>query len=141
MSVKNVKKLLRGKNIPYTAYKERMKKRVKEAEQIGKEQGQGKVNRDYFYPRRLLRDIEREYKNKELNTAPPEIEPVSEVPVEDTTTTASLPTPEIQTPPLPNTPMPVIRTTALPSVNTNLTRTQQALLSPEEQIIASRRTT
>jgi hypothetical protein len=118
-----------------------MKKRVKEAEEIGKEQGQGKVNRDYFYPRRLLRDIEREYKNKELNTAPPEIEPVSEVPVEDTTTTASLPTPEIQTPPLPNTPMPVIRTTALPSVNTNLTRTQQALLSPEEQIIASRRTT
>jgi hypothetical protein len=140
MSVKNVKKLLRGKNIPYTAYKERMKKRVKEAEQIGKEQGQGKVNKDYFYPRRLLRDIEREYKNKELNTAPQEIEPVSEAPVEETTTTASLPEPVIQTPPLPNTPQPRVRTAALPGTNTNLTRTQQALLSPEEQVIASRRT-
>ena len=47
-NLKNVKKLLRGQNIPYTAYKERMKKRVKEAEQIGKEQGQGKINKDYL---------------------------------------------------------------------------------------------
>ena len=47
---------------------------------------------------------------------------------------------KIQTPPLPNTPMPAIRTAALPGTNTNLTRTQQALLSPEEQVIASRRT-
>ena len=117
-----------------------MRKRVKEADKIGKEQGEGKVNKDYFFPRRLLKDIEKEYKNKELNTAPPEIETVSEAPVEETTTTASLPRTKIQTPPLPNTPMPRIRTAALPVVNTNLTRTQQALLSPEEQIIASRRT-
>jgi len=47
---------------------------------------------------------------------------------------------KIQTPPLPNTPMPVVKTAALPGTNTNLTRTQQALLSPEEQVIASRRT-
>ena len=46
----------------------------------------------------------------------------------------------VQTPPLPNTPQPRVRTAALPGVNTNLTRTQQALLSPEEQVIASRRT-
>ena len=46
----------------------------------------------------------------------------------------------VQTPPLPNTPQPIVRTAALPSTNTNLTRTQQALLSPEEQVIASRRT-
>ena len=46
----------------------------------------------------------------------------------------------VETPPLPNTPMPVVQTAALPSTNTNLTRTQQALLSPEEQVIASRRT-
>mgnify|MGYP003123779707 CR=1 FL=1 len=140
MSVRTIKKLLKGKNIPYTAYKERMRDRVKEAEKIGEEQGEGKVNKDYFFPKRLLKDIEKEYKDKELNTAPPEIEPVSEAPVEETTTTASLPEPVIQTPPLPNTPMPVIRTAALPGTNTNLTRTQQALLSPEEQVIASRRT-
>ena len=47
---------------------------------------------------------------------------------------------KIQTPPLPNTPMPVVKTATLPGANTNLTRTQQALLSPAEQIIASRRT-
>ena len=46
----------------------------------------------------------------------------------------------VQTPPLPNTPQPVVQTAQLPAVNTNLTRTQQALLSPEEQVIASRRT-
>ena len=140
ISIRNIRKLIKGQNIPYTAYKERMKKRVKEAEKIGEEQGEGKINKEYFYPRRLLRQIEKEYKNKELNTAPPEIEPVSEAPVEETTTTASLPEPVIQTPPLPNTPMPAVRTAALPGTNTNLTRTQQALLSPEEQVIASRRT-
>jgi hypothetical protein len=137
MSVKNVKKLLRGKNIPYTAYKERMKKRVKEAEQIGKEQGEGKVNRDYFYPRRLLKNIEREYKNKELNTAPQKIEPVSQLPAEDTTATASLPAPEIQTPPLPVTPQPVVPPNLL-AQNKRLTPTEEALLSPEEKIIAER---
>jgi len=46
----------------------------------------------------------------------------------------------IQTPPLPNTAMPVVQTArANVNPNTNLTRTQEALLSPEEKIIASRR--
>jgi len=141
ISVRNIRKLIKGQNIPYTAYKERMKKRVKEAEKIGEEQGEGKINREYFYPRRLLREIEKEYKNKELNTAPQEIEPLSELPVEDTTTTASLPAPEIKTPPLPNTPQPRVRTAQQINPQTNLTRTQTALLSPEEQVIASRRQT
>ena len=138
ISVRNIRKLIKGKNIPYTAYKERMKKRLKEAEKIGKEQGQGKINREYFYPRRLLKQIEREYKDKKLNTAPKEIEPVSELPVQDTTTTASLPAPKIKTPPLPNTPQPRVRTAQQINPQTNLTRTETALLSPEEQVIASR---
>ena len=47
----------------------------------------------------------------------------------------------IQTPPLPNTPQPVVRNMqANVNPNTNLTRTQTALLSPEEQVIASRTT-
>ena len=50
-------------------------------------------------------------------------------------------TAEIQTPPLPNTPMPVTpRIASVVNPNTNLTRTQEALLSPEEQIIAGKRT-
>ena len=64
ISFRNFKKLLRGENIPYTAYKERMKKRVKEAEKL---ELRGKVNKDYFYPKKLLKQIEREYKNKKLD--------------------------------------------------------------------------
>ena len=78
------------------------------------------------------------YKNKELNTAPQKIEPVSQLPVQDTTTTASLPAPEIKTPPLPNTPQPKVRTAQQINPQTNMTRTETALLSPEEQVIASR---
>ena len=48
---------------------------------------------------------------------------------------------KMPTPPLPNTPMPNVQTTALPGTNTNLTRTQEALLSPSERVIASRRQT
>jgi hypothetical protein len=47
-------------------------------------------------------------------------------------------------PPLPSTPQPVVNTQAnMQQINptTNLTRTEQALLSPAEQIIASRRRT
>ena len=58
--------------------------------------------------------------------------------MQDTTTTASLPAPEIKTPPLPNTPQPKVRTAQQINPTTNLTRTEQALLSPEEQVIASR---
>ena len=47
----------------------------------------------------------------------------------------------VQAPPLPNTPMPVVKTAALKNPNTNLTRTQEALLSPEEQVIAGKRIT
>ena len=114
-----------------------MKKRLKEGEKIGKEQGEGKINREYFYPRRLLKQIEREYKDKKLNTAPKEIEPVSQLPAEDTTATASLPAPEIQTPPLPVTPQPVVSPNLL-AQNKRLTPTEEALLSPEEKIIAGR---
>ena len=135
ISFRNFKKLIKGENIPYTAYKERMKKRVKEAEKLDR----GKVNKDYFYPKKLLKQIEKEYKNKKLETQEPEIEPVSSIPTEDRSVqTARLP--DIQTPPLGNTPMPIVQTArADVNPNTNLTRSQEALLSPEEKIIASRR--
>jgi len=48
---------------------------------------------------------------------------------------------KINTPPLPNMPTPIVQTAALPNQNTNLTRTEQALLSPEEQVIATSRKT
>jgi len=42
----------------------------------------------------------------------------------------------IQTPPLPDMPQPVVQTSKAVNPNTNLTRTQEALLSPEEKVIA-----
>ena len=49
---------------------------------------------------------------------------------------SELPKPQV---PIPNVPMPnIFPTTASVDPNTNLTRTEQALLSPEEQIIAQR---
>ena len=40
ISYDKAKKLLKGKNIPYTAYEERMKDKVKAAEKIAKERGE-----------------------------------------------------------------------------------------------------
>lgn len=45
----------------------------------------------------------------------------------------------VEAPPLPNTPQPVVQTASIVNPNTNLTRTQEALLSPQEQIIAGKR--
>ena len=110
-----------------------MKKRVKEAEKLDR----GKINKNYFYPKKLLKQIEKEYKDKKLETREPEIEPMSSLPTENRSVQTTR-LPDIKTPPLPNTPMPTVKTTQNINPNTNLTRTETALLSPEEQVIASR---
>ena len=124
-----------------------MKKRVREAMKIGKDEDLGIVNREYFYPRVEFRKIEREYKNKTLDPDAPVnrsiIDGVMDLFSEQTTpqgeTVQTAQVQEIKTPPLPGTPMPRVQT-ARANINpiTNLTRTQEALLSPEEKIIASR---
>ncbi len=137
------KKLIEGKNIPYTAWKERMKKRVKAAEKLAEDRDQ-KVNKEYFFPKKLFKDVEKEYKDKDLNTDPDKV--LSEIEQILKDQKSSVPqvnkvkqTAEIQTPPLGDTPMPVVQTAQLNvNPNTNLTRTQEALLSPSEKIIASR---
>jgi hypothetical protein len=146
ISYSKAKKLLKGKNIPYTAFEERMKKRVKDAEKIAKDRGE-KINKEYFYPKKLFRNILKEFKNKDLNIKEDsqlnEIEKILKLQSDKVSSipqkTEDRAFAELQTPPLPDTPMPIIRTAALPRTNTNLTRTQEALLSPEEKIIASRR--
>jgi len=149
ISYSKAKKLLKGKNIPYTAFEERMKKRVKEAEKIAKDRGE-KINKEYFYPKKLFRKILREYKNKDLNIKEDaqlnEIERILKIQKDKLSSvpqkTEDRAFAELQTPPLPVLPMPNVNVSAANIVpNTNLTRTQQALLSPEEQIIASRRRT
>jgi hypothetical protein len=147
LSIKNAMAMLKGRNVPYSGYKERMMKRVKDAQKIGKEQGEGDVNGSYFFPRKEFLKIEREYRQKSLNPEAPVkrsiIDNVMDLfservtPQGETVQTAQVQ--EIKTPPLPGTPMPNVRKTAA-NVNpiTNLTRTQEALLSPEEKIIAAR---
>ena len=120
------------------------KKRVKDAKALSKKLGEGNVNANYFYPRKLFNDILREYRRKSI------------VPKEETDSPGLInrgldavgdlfggapenqPVAEIKTPPLPNTPQPRVRTTQQINPTTNLTRTETALLSPEEQVIASR---
>ena len=144
ISSSKARKILKGENIPYTAYDSRMKKRVKEADKIAKERGE-KIEKDYFYPKRMFRNIVREYGKKKLDQSEgkTELQKIEElmnldqssIPQQDTT----VQTANIQTPPLGNTPMPKIQNVAQ-NVNpqTGLTRTQSALLSPTEQIIARR---
>ena len=148
ISTKNSNKLLRGVNIPYTGYEGRMKKRVKDAKSLSKELNEGSINRNYFYPVRLFKQIVREYNRKSLKqeeSGPGLIERgidsiqdlLSDVPQQEE---KRVQTADIQTPPLPNTPQPVVQTAQNINPTTGLTRTQTALLSPDEQVIASRRT-
>jgi hypothetical protein len=145
ISSSKVRKLLKGENIPYTAYDSRMKKRIKEANKLAEERGE-KIEKDYFYPKRTFRNIVREYKNKKLDkseekTDLQKIEELmnldqSSIPQQDTTVQQA----NIQTPPLGNTPVPKINNQMAQNINpqTGLTRTESALLSPTEQIIARR---
>ena len=144
ISSAKARKLLKGDNIPYTAYDSRMKKRVKEAEKIAKERGE-KIEKDYFYPKRMFRNIVRDYGKKKLDqregkTDLQKIEELmnldqSSIPQRDTT----VQTANIQTPPLPGMPMPKVQNVAQNVIpNTNLTRTETALLSPQEQLIKQR---
>ena len=145
ISSSKARKILKGENIPYTAYDSRMKKRVKEADKIAKERGE-KIEKDYFYPKRMFRNIVREYGKKKLDQSEgkTELQKIEElmnldqssIPQQDTT----VQTANIQTPPLGNTPMPKINNQMAQNISpqTGLTRTESALLSPTEQIIARR---
>ena len=136
-----VKKLLRGQNIPFTGYEKRMKLRVRQAEIKGKELGEdGQVVPEYFYPKNIFKEIVREYKEKSLIPQPKEEEEGNFefekfLPNVDNQQSNL----QIQTPPLGSTPMQRVQTARADiNPNTNLTRTETALLSPEEQVIASR---
>ena len=145
ISAKDANFLLKGKNIPYTGFDTRMRKRVNEAKKLAEDRGET-INKEYFYPKKLFREILKEFKKIPLKTEEKLEKPgiidtgvdmlrdlVSEAPQQTQET-------EIQTPPLPASGQPIVRTAAANvNPNTNLTRVQEALLSPEEKVIASRR--
>jgi hypothetical protein len=103
------------------------------------------IMKSFFFPRKEFIKVMREYRNKSLKPVEPEIKQE----VEETEGPSiinrlrnMIPSNMIgqqsQVPPLPNTPAPMAQTASLKSPTTGLTRTESALLSPTEQIIARR---
>jgi len=152
ISFKDVRKILNGDFDPLPFSEDRFKNKLKEVEEDNDEFNKGKkrqriINRDSFYPKYELKDILRDLKYQRLD------EPffydriqAPTIPV-NTQTSMIMPdkttalTENIETPPLPGTPMPDQKLVAsMPQTNlqTGLTRTESALLSPSEQVIARR---
>ncbi len=134
--------LLRGKMEPFKFSESRFKKRVKDAKKAYPDED---IIKSFFFPRKEFIKVMREYRNKSLKPVEPEVKQE----VEETegssiinrlknmipSGTNNL---QSQVPPLPNTPTPIVQTAALKNPITGLTRTESALLSPTEQVIARR---
>ena len=148
---KEINLLFRGKFIPFKVSESLMQKRLRE---IKKAYGDKYlINKDFFYPRKDFNKIMREYSKRSLKVKPEEEDDDSIIDrIKDAGTSfmdrfsEAIPTIQnnqrAQVPPLPNTPMPNRQMTTLPNMQkspiTGLTRTESALLSPTEQIIARR---
>jgi len=147
---KRIRKLMNGEFVPANFSEARFKKKVKQLEEqaakMTKDNPDMKfyLDEDYAYPKSKLKDIQYEWKNKSLIPEPKEDKPglIKKIwqnvspfkgfgsPKERT---------QIQTPPLDTTPMPKLaQNTQQKDPQTNLTRTEEALLSPSEKIIAGR---
>jgi hypothetical protein len=142
MGKREIALLLRGKFSPFQYSKSRFEKRVKDAKRAYPDES---VNRSFFYPRSDLNKVMREYRNKSLKPVEPEIkqevEETDSPSVIDRLRNMVAPTntgQQSQVQPLPNTPAPMVQTSSIKNPITNLTRTESALLSPTEQIIARR---
>jgi|TARA_R110001592_G_scaffold6700_1_gene36038 hypothetical protein len=145
----NIQKILSGKMDPLPYSKKRFEGKLEEIKENEKDKGFNKkryINKRSWYPKRELDKILRRLSNQRLDgeffydkITPPTIqmkEQTSMMVPEKTTALAQ----NIKTPPLPGTPMPVVNQTQMAQKNpiTNLTRTETALLSPSEQVIARR---
>jgi len=149
ISWSNIQKILSGKFDPLPYSKKRFEGKLEEIKENEKNEKFNKtrfINKRSWYPKRELDKILRRLSNQRLDgeffydkITPPTIqmkEQTSMMVPEKTTALAQ----NIKTPPLPGTPMPVVNQTQMAQKNpiTNLTRTETALLSPSEQVIARR---
>ena len=149
----DIRRILNGEFDPIPFSEKRFKGKLEELEEMNREwnkkhpNNKRRLNRDSFYPKYKLKDILWNLKFQRLDEEffydkikAPTIqmkEPTSMMVPEKTTALAQ----NIQTPPLPGTPMPDNKLVAnAPQINeqTGLTRTESALLSPSEQVIARR---
>ncbi len=150
ISWSDIQKILSGKFDPIPFGKKRFEGKLKERKQLWKDNGfaipPGWKNE--YYPKRKLEKVLRFLRNQRLYdefkydkfstpTIPKEDQTSMVVPDKKVSLAAN----NIQTPPLPKTSMPDQKLVAsMPQINqqTGLTRTQSALLSPSEQVIARR---
>ena len=147
LGVREMNMLLRGKMDPFKFSESRFRKRVKDAKRAYPDEN---INSSFFFPRREFIKIMREYRNKSLKPIEPEVRQEVEetegpsvidrlknmIPSGITGQQSRAPTP-----PLPQTPQPTVQmTNNMQQKNpiTNLTRTETALLSPTEKVIAGR---
>ena len=148
-SNKEINLLFRGKFVPFKASESLMQKRLRELKKAYPDQV---INKDFFYPRKDFNKVMRDYSKRSLKVKPEEeddsiIDRIKDAGTsfmdrfsEATPTTQNTQT--AQVPPLPNMPMPNRQMAALGTTQkspiTGLTRTESALLSPDEQVIARR---
>ena len=151
---KRIRKLMNGEFVPANFSDARFKKKVKvledQAARMTKDNPDMKfyLDEDYAYPKSELKDIQYEWKGKSLIPERKEKEPglikkgIKKIwqnvnPLKGFG--APEPQTKIQTPPLEKTAMPKLsQNIQQKDPITNLTRTEQALLSPSEKIIAGR---
>jgi hypothetical protein len=138
--------MLKGKFIPFKYSIDLMNKRFLKAKRDNPD-----AIKSFFFPRTELNKVYRSWRGKSLKYIEDKggsildtikdsiISPAGAAePIIDT---SNMQTNRIETPPLPKTPEPVRQTGGLASIKnpiTGLTRTQSALLSPSEQVIARR---
>ena len=149
-SNREINTLFRGKFTPFKVSNSLMQKRLRD---LKKAYPNEIINKDFFYPRKDFNRVMRKYRKKSLKVEQPEEDETS---IFNKITDAIIPpagaaevnqpiintNQRVETPPLPATSMPNRRMATLPSLQKNpvtgLTRTESALLSPTEQVIARR---
>jgi len=154
VSFRDIQKILSGKFDALSYSKPRFKGKLKELKELNKEynkkhETKRSINKRSFYPRRELDKVLRFLSNQRLDEdfkydkiTVPTIQMNDQtswtVPDKKISLAGAA---NIQTPPLAQTPMPVVnqpQMMAQKDPQTNLTRTETALLSPTEKVIAGR---
>ena len=145
ISRKTISNIMRGRFTPVTFSDARMDKKVKTLKKREKELGfEYNLDKRFIYPERDLKRVIRNLKRDNLNdkfyydVIEESLKKKSSLPViPQNNIKVANNQPKIETPPLPKQPEPVAAATALPKIDpvTQLTSTETALLSPDEQAI------
>ena len=148
ISGKRINNLLKGRFTPVNYSSGLFRKKIKELKRLEDKRDTEiftrEKDRNYYYPRRELDNVIRNFERRKFEVEVPPAEKQASLSLIPSANAEPVAEAEIQTPPLPATPSPdVASTTNLANVNvvnplTNLTQAEQALLSPGEQAIAQR---